>query len=235
MTSHEMLELVPLYALDALEGDEEDRFVRHLPTCAQCQEALAAHRDAAAELVPDGPPSEAGWDRIVASIRDDDGGVTAADVVSLPKARSDGPGRWVAAVAAVFALVFGGILAAEMLGEESSPDVAAAAQQAASLPGALVSEFLVEDVAVAEVVVTPDGQGFVIPTDQLEPLDVERTYQLWVINDNEDVISAGVLGNDPSPATFTWTGDISGFALTREVAGGVVSSAGDVVSLITDV
>jgi hypothetical protein len=55
-----------------------------------------------------------------------------------------------------------------------------------------------------------------------------------VINDIEDVISAGVLGNEPAPATFTWTGDTTGFALTREVAGGVVSSAGDVVSVITD-
>jgi hypothetical protein len=48
------------------------------------------------------------------------------------------------------------------------------------------------------------------------------------------VISAGVLGNNPEPATFTWTGDVSGFALTREVAGGVISSAGDVVSVIED-
>lgn len=36
------------------------------------------------------------------------------------------------------------------------------------------------------------------------------------------------------PATFTWTGEVTGFAPTREVAGGVVSSEGDVVSVIAD-
>jgi hypothetical protein len=43
-----------------------------------------------------------------------------------------------------------------------------------------------------------------------------------------------VLGNRPGPSTFTWTGEVTGFALTREIAGGVVSSAGDVVAVITD-
>ena len=43
---------------------------------------------------------------------------------------------------------------------------------------------------------------------------------------------AGVLGNEPVPSRFTWTDDVAGFALTREVAGGVVSSEGDVVSVV---
>jgi hypothetical protein len=55
-----------------------------------------------------------------------------------------------------------------------------------------------------------------------------------VINDTDDVISAGVLGPEPAPSTFRWSGPIAGFALTREVAEGVVSSAGDVVSVIAD-
>lgn len=46
------------------------------------------------------------------------------------------------------------------------------------------------------------------------------------------MISAGVLGNDPRPERFTGTGEVAGFALTRERAGGVVSSEGDVVSVI---
>lgn len=40
--------------------------------------------------------------------------------------------------------------------------------------------------------------------------------------------------SDPAPATFTWTDETTGFALTRVLAGGVVTSAGDVVSVITD-
>jgi anti-sigma-K factor RskA len=108
------------------------------------------------------------------------------------------------------------------------------AERAAEEPGSLVSDFIVDGTAVAQVVLTEDGRGFVVPLDDLPALDEERTYQLWVINDEADVISAGVLGRDPAPATFTWTGPVAGFALTREVAGGVISSAGDVVSVISD-
>jgi hypothetical protein len=85
---------------------------------------------------------------------------------------------------------------------------------------------------VAEVVLTGEGDGFILPTETLDPLGPDRTYQLWVITPDEQVISAGVLGNDPGPARFTWTGEVAGFALTREAAGGVVSSEGDVVSVI---
>jgi glucose-6-phosphate 1-dehydrogenase len=80
------------------------------------------------------------------------------------------------------------------------------------------------------VVLTSDGEGFVIPSD-LSPLDEERTYQLWVLTPDELPISAGVLGNDPAPSRFTWSGGVAGFALTREVAGDVESTAGDVVSV----
>lgn len=69
---------------------------------------------------------------------------------------------------------------------------------------------------------------------QVVTLDPTRD-QLWVTNDGGVVISAGVLAHRPKPATFTWTGSVSGFALTREVAGGVTASEGDVVSVITDV
>ena len=65
----------------------------------------------------------------------------------------------------------------------------------------------------------------------LAPLDEARTYQLWVLTPDELAISAGVLGNDPAPSRFTWSGDVAGFALTREVAGGVETTAGDVVSV----
>jgi hypothetical protein len=51
------------------------------------------------------------------------------------------------------------------------------------------------------------------------------------VTPDEQVISAGVLGSDPAPSRFTWSGDVAGFALSREVAGGVESTAGDVVSV----
>lgn len=229
MNDHAMLELVPLYALDAVDGAEKVAFESHLEDCAECQRALDEYQAVAAGLVPDQAPSELTWRRISGAISSE------ADVVGREGSSPGRTWRWVAGIAAAAAVVFGVALVNSLQGSDqlTTDRITSAAAEAAEEPGAFVGDFVVDDVAVAQVVLTEDGRGFVIPTDDLEPLEAARTYQLWVINDNEDVISAGVLGAAPAPATFTWTGDVSGFALTREVAGGVVSSEGDVVSVIT--
>ncbi|MFZ0013881.1 MAG: anti-sigma factor, partial [Acidimicrobiia bacterium] len=164
--------------------------------------------------------------------------IGAGTVTAMPATPSSDPRlwQWVASIAAAAALVLGGLLVAQLTSDDvgGADGVLASAEVAASEKGAIVGDFMVEDVAVARVVLAPDGRGFVLPTESLDELDVTRAYQLWVISENEDVISAGVLGAHPAPSTFTWTGDVAGFALTREVAEGVVSSEGDVVSIITD-
>ena len=234
MNHDTLMELAALYALDALDGPELTDFEKHLDGCETCQTEVDSYRSVAAELVVDEPTSDSTWD----GIRDRIGG--GAEVVQLgsrDRTATDRPWKWVAAVTAVAALVVAGALAVQLITAPGLSDasVVAAADTAAGEDGSIVGDFLVDGVSVAQVVLTEDGRGFVIPTDDLAALDETQTYQLWVINDTEDVISAGVLGAAPAPATFTWTGEISGFALTREVAGGVISSAGDVVAVITDV
>lgn len=233
MSNHEMFDLVPLHALDALEGDEELAFVDHLEICSECSSALDEYRDVAANLVHDQPASDEIWDRINAAISTE--GVGEIFAIG-PRQQPTHFGKWTAAIAASVALVFAAVVFVDNIGDEglTGDAIVAAANRVADDPGTLVSDFVVDEVTVAQVILSPDGRGFVIPTESLDPLDESRTYQLWVINDTEDVISAGVLGNQPEPATFTWTGEVTGFALTREVAGGVVSSAGDVVSVVTN-
>jgi len=227
-----MLDLAPLYALDALEGPELAGFEAHLATCGECLSILDVYRGAAANLVHDATASEDTWAQISAAISDNDAGGVA---MPAPSRRSD-PWRWVAGLAAAAALLLAGVLVTQLTRGSQLTDrgIVASAARAADEPGAISGDFLVDDMTVAQVVLASDGRGFVIPTEDLATLDPARTYQLWVINDTEDVISAGVLGPDPEPATFTWAGAVSGFALTRESAGGVVSSAGDVVAVLTD-
>ena len=228
-----MIELVPLYALDALEGRELQDFEAHLGSCMECAAELAAQRAAVTALVPDAPAPTHIWDRIAEEI-----GAPAppAEVVSLEQRRG-GPGRrwaWVAAVAAAAALVFGSlaIYGAMQVNELTGPDgVVAAAEAAAEEPGAIVADLPSDDGVVAQVVLTADGEGFLLP-DNMDVLSDDRTYQLWVLTPDQQAISAGVLGSQPEPVRFTWSGDVAGFALTREVAGGVESSAGDVVSAV---
>ncbi len=234
MSSHEMMGLVPLYALDALGGQEQADFVEHLERCSQCQVALDEYQEVTANLVHDQPAADEVWERISAAISTE--GASESNVAPLSWAQSNLFWRWIAAVAAAFALALGTMAIVDNVGDEGliGDSIVADASQLADQPGTFVGEFTVDDVTVAQVILSIDGRGFVIPTTSLDPLDDARTYQLWVINDTEDVISAGVLGSTPEPSTFTWTGEVIGFALTREAAGGVVVSAGDVVAVVTD-
>ena len=232
MNHDTMMELAALYALDALDGDELVEFERHLETCPTCQSEVDSYRFVASELAVDEPTDDRSWNRIQREISSDTGRV----IPLVGEESASQPWKWVAAVTAVAALVLAAVLAVQLLASPGVSDssIVAAAETAASEEGSIVGDFLVDGVSVAQVVLAEDGRGYVVPTDDLVALDEARTYQLWVINTEEDVISAGVLGADPAPATFTWTGDVTGFALTREVAGGVVSSAGDVVSVVTE-
>jgi hypothetical protein len=235
MNHQEIIDLVPLFALDALEGDEHQAVLAHLASCDQCQAELDEYRSVAAGLVEDGEAPPHVWERIEAELDQ----IDSLNVVDFDPApdRSGGGGvaRWLLGAAAGIALLLGGVFVGQNLANNNlatDSGVVAAAESAAAQPGSFVSDFIVDGVPVAQVVVTSDGLGYVVPTSDLADLPPERTYQLWVITPEELVISAGVLGSDPAPATFTWAGDIAGFALTREVAGGVVSSEGDVVSVI---
>jgi len=241
MTNHNLLhELIPLYALDSLEGDELDAVETHLDSCDACLRELDRYAAMTSQLVPDEPPPTHGWERIASAIGNE-ADIPLGRVAGVIDLEDGRPRRTSAvtlltAIAAVAAVVFVGIAFAQrsllndLTGESA---VTAAAEKAASSPGAYVGDFLVDGFSVAQVVLTEDGHGFVVPTEDLEPLVPERTYQLWVITTDEQVISGGVLGNEPRASTFTWTGEVSGFALTREVAGGMVISEGDVVAVAT--
>lgn len=235
MSDHtQILELIPLYALDALDGTERDLVEGHIEGCDICLAELASHRRVAAELVPGGAAPADVWTRIESAIGEPADNVHRLDPGA---ARRAGPLVWLAAAAAAVVLAIGGVVVGQRFAlNDISGDagVVAAADAAARQPGSLVTEFLVDEVAVARVILTEDGLGYIVPTEALDALSEDRTYQLWVLTPDELAISAGVLGNDPGPATFTWKGDLAGLALTREVAGGVVSSEGDVVSVVTD-
>lgn len=61
MTHDELRELVPIYAIDAVDGDEELELRSHLQSCVPCRALLEAHVQAAATLAlaaePVAPPA----------------------------------------------------------------------------------------------------------------------------------------------------------------------------------
>ncbi len=79
------------------------------------------------------------------------------------------------------------------------------------------------------IVVMEDGRAYVTSSG-LAPLSADRTYQLWAIMDDERIISAALLGNDPGVDTFVVDLDgLVGFAVTEEIDGGVVTSENSAV------
>jgi anti-sigma-K factor RskA len=233
MDHDQLIDLVPLYALDALEDAEMREFEAHLEACEECMAELAVHRSVTAAFNADQPAPGPLWGRIATAISDSEVSPRISHMSDRQAAR-ERPLRLVASVAAVAALLLGGlaVFQALELNEMTGPEaVLAAAEAAAGQSGAIVANLDSPTGPVARVVLTPDGEGFLVPAN-LETLPPDRTYQLWVITPDDVAISAGVLGNEPRPVRFTWSGDVAGFALTREVAGGVASTAGDVVSAV---
>ena len=228
-----MLDLVPLYALDALESPEREEFESHLESCPECAAELARHHSVTAAFVADQDAPSHVWDRIVNEIFEGEPSIEVAQLAPRMTRRFQ-PLAWVASIAALAALVLGTLafLQADRLNDLAGAEgVFAAAQAAAEQPGAVVANLDSPAGTVARVVLTPEGEGFFLP-EGLEALPEDRTYQLWVIPPEQVAISAGVFGHEPGPVRFTWDGDVAGFALTREVAGGVASTEGDVVSIV---
>ena len=72
MTHDELLELTPLYALDALDGDDRARFETHLASCAECARRILEFAEASkglADALPPRPPSPALKRNILSTIR----------------------------------------------------------------------------------------------------------------------------------------------------------------------
>ena len=83
---------------------------------------------------------------------------------------------------------------------------------------------------VAQFVVVPDGQGYLVNSD-LPTLSSGKTYQLWGVFDGRP-ISLGLLGQSPHQATFTSAGSKSptALAITIEPASGSVVPTGSMLA-----
>ena len=150
----------------------------------------------------------------------------------------------VAAAAAVIALTLGvqvNHLHTQVSALRTSPQLSAAERAALAAPGTRKIP-LVDPTrsgpnsTPATVVLTAAGTGFVINDrgDGLSALPSDRTYQLWGVVGSR-TISLGLLGPRPGIVPFSVAGSpgVSAFAITDEVAGGVVVSANKPVAVGT--
>jgi anti-sigma-K factor RskA len=232
--------LLGAYVLDALEPDERALVEQYLEVNPRARAEVDELRETTAMLAgaPVGDttaPAEL-WARIAAEVDDD----AASDELATRRARRRSRRRlWVTSVVAAAAVVLVALLAAQVISLNNQLDdaqdpsnIAADFERATDADGARQAE-LASDHQLARVVMLPDGTGYLV-NDDLTPLRADETYQLWaLVGDQSDprVISAGVLGADPTAASFKLEGPVTGFALTVEHAGGVPVSANDPIAV----
>jgi anti-sigma-K factor RskA len=198
----------------------------------------------------EGPPAP-GPRLVPPAVPDGGGEDELAVVVPLPPPAGDGPdggeepapqhlapgerpaarwrqGRVLAAAAAVAVVVGLGAVLLDLPGDDSGPVVAELAAEAAADPDStLVTLSSATGEPAARVVLTDDAD-FVL-FDDLPALDTDRTYQLWR-TDQDQPVSLGVLGDGAGGAArVSLPGDVGGFAISREPAGGSPSPT-DVVA-----
>ena len=231
LTPDEIRELLPAYAIDAVDDDERAAVDELLAVDADTRDEVVSLQRAASFLShTGGPPPPGVWERLEATIhetaRDDDQAPPPPRLVpvSAPeRRRRPDRWRWLAAAAAIVAVAFFSLWIADRGSSGPAPTAAALARAANDAPGA--QHAILRDDAgdpLARAVVLPDGTGYVT-TARLPELGPDRTYQLWGVSDHA-TISLGVMGRDPKVVSFHAGAAPSALAITNERAGGVVSS-----------
>jgi hypothetical protein len=231
LTADEINELLPAYALDAVDDDEREAVDTHLAAHPEAREAVADLQVAASMLAyAGGPPPEGVWERLESAIatttppppRPVPPSVLIPRHAPAPERTPvDRRWRWLAAAAVVVALVFGGLWLAARGGGGggAATDPSALAATAATAPGARHATLTDQDgTELATAVVTTDGAGYL--TSDLPPAPAGHTYQLWGVT-RTGTVSLGVLGRDPGTVAFEAAAPTKALAITTEVAGGV--------------
>jgi anti-sigma-K factor RskA len=221
LTCDEVLELLPLLAIDALDIDERDVLEDHLVSCNLCLAEAATYADTAAVIalaLPQAEPSPELKDRLLATARRPfaipapplgAGGSDAPQGVTWLRAWRISASGLVAAVALVLAI--GSLLWALNLKAQvdaQSGQIAtlteraqnyqrvASVLQAADTQTRMLSGTNSAPEAFGRVYVDPESGEGMLMVRGLPPLPQGRSYQLWVVGSDGMRESAGVL---------TWT------------------------------
>jgi anti-sigma-K factor RskA len=184
-----IVELIPAYALGALDPEEAGAVRQHLATCSGCQDELAVYAAVADSLVlaaPDASPSPSLKDRLMAEVQ---ARPTPDAAARVPRASLGQPiwallqglaawPRWrpVAAIV-ILALVASNLL---LWRQANPPPDQSSSWRRIPLTG---TEEAPE--ATGVIYISEDGQKGTLIVDRLPQLGADQQYQLWLILDGQ--------------------------------------------------
>ena len=224
-------ELLGAYVLDALDDHERRQVEAYLEANPRARAEVQELREVTSMLsFSSERPPEGLWDRIAGALDEPPPapGPALSRVMPQPKRRWTGgmvvgvAGALAAAAAAVAVTI---VVVRDDDGPAQIGDaVATAYDEAWADPAGRRTQLQSEDgTMTADAVVTPAGVGF-LSAATLPEIPSDETYQLWGVYGDDDVISLGVIGNRPGIEPFSAEDDVVALVITREEAGGVVSS-----------
>ena len=228
MIEQHVLDLIPGYALDCLDVEEEMQVAEHLATCSTCRLELDSYRLLVGELpeamaMSEPPPNLR--DRILQRAREG----RAPTAVAAPK-----PAGWRLLPAwSMLSLVVVVLLGASNLLLWSRLNALERRSQN-QLQTVLMRGTSYTPDATGLLVISLDGTHGTLVVDQLPVLDENHQYQLWLIRDGQRT-DGGVFSVDEkgykslyikSPELLV---SYSGFGVTVEPAGGSPGPTGEKV------
>jgi anti-sigma-K factor RskA len=199
----ELLDLIPAYALGALDEDECAEFESWLEDDPEAQAILADYHAVASHLLTL-VPLRAAPDRLQADLRQrlaaSSRGGGAARTGRLSERRM----IWVFAAAALLVVAILGVVFAQIhsVDEESStPDAAKLyaqlVAQASSSRYTIVAGEVDADVS-GNLIISSDGKQAVLCIWYLPSIAHDQTFQVWLIDTNGTRTSGGLFRADPS-------------------------------------
>lgn len=209
------------YAVDALDDLERAAFERHLADCAPCRAEVASLREAAGLLAGTAatdPPTGL-RDRVLAGIS------TVRPLPPQAPPAAPAPHRrrlrtLLAAAAAVVVVGAGATVAWQQPWAEQT-QAPSTAEQVLDAPDARSTTLDFPGGASAEVTHADSVGRAVIETHEMPPPPEGKTYQLWLDQPGEGMVSAGVM-----PVRADQTVVLDGDAATATAAGITVEPAG---------
>jgi anti-sigma-K factor RskA len=199
----ELLDLIPAYALGALDEDECTEFESWLVDDPEAQAILADYHAVAGHLLTL-VPLRAAPDHLQADLRQRLAASPRAGVATRPGMLSQRWMVWVVAAAALLVVAILGVLFVQINSvNEASPTPGAAelytqlvAQAGSSQYGIVAGE--VDDEVSGNLIISSDGKQAVLCIWYLPSIAHDETFQMWLIDASGARTSGGLFQADPA-------------------------------------